>query len=436
MKKLNLLAAVLLAFTGNAFAQESTNPIDTLAAYVQKMNSSVSTLQKFKVSGYIQFNYQKADSAGIKSFAGGDFDPKLTQRFAVRRGRIKFAYAGTISNYVIQLEATEKGVSIKDAYLNFTEPWLQAFSITGGVFNRPFGFEVPFSSSSLESPERARYNQTFFPGEEDLGAMLTFQMPKTSPWNFFKVDAGYFAGNGINPEFDNKKDFIGRAGIQKSTPNEKIKYGFGLSYYSGGVFQGTRNVYRMWDVDGVNVFAKFPSDTSTHVGQYRKREYKGVDGQFTIETGLGLTTIRGEYVFGIQPGQASSTTSPTTDFIKGVAAASLPDTYVRNFKAGYVCLVQSISKTPITLVAKYDFYDPNKAIKGNEIGKNIAGGKATTAADLKYTTIGLGAILAVSSNIRITAYYDMVKNETSNNLRNYSKDLKDNVFTFRIQYKF
>lgn len=433
---LKLLSIALLALGANASAQESSNPVDTLAAYVQKMNTSVTSLQKLKISGYVQFQYQKADSAGIKSFAGGDFDSKVNNRFAVRRGRVKFAYAGTLSNYVLQFDVTEKGLAIKDAYLNFTEPWLQAFTVTGGVFNKPFGYEIAYSSSQRESPERSRFTQTLFPGERDLGAMLTFQMPKTSPWNFLKIDAGYFAGNGPNPEFDNKKDFIGRAGIAKATSNEKIRYGLGLSYYNGGVFQGTRNVYKIWDVDGVNVFTRFPSDTSTQVGQFRKREYKGIDAQLTVETVLGFTSLRGEYVYGIQPGQSKSSTSPTTDFIKGVATESLPDTYVRNFKAGYVYFVQSISHTPITLVAKYDFYDPNTKVKGNEIGKSVSGEKATTAADLKYTTLGLGAIFAISNNVKVTAYYDMVTNEKSSSLKGYSKDLKDNVFTFRVQYKF
>ncbi len=443
-KKLNLLTIILLAFTVNAIAQESTNPIDTLAAYVQKMNATVSTLQKFKVTGYIQAQYQKADSMGIASFSGGDFDAKTDNRFTVRRGRIKFAYSGTLSNYVLQLEATEKGVSIKDAYLNFTEPYLQAFTITGGVFNRPFGFEVPFSSSSLESTERARFNQTLFPGEEDLGASLTFQMPKASPWSFIKAEGGLFAGNGINPEFDKKKDFIGHIGIQKSVFNETVKFGVGVSYYNGGVYQGTANAYKMSESGGVKVFLKTPA-TDT-IGTIHRREYKGFDAQLTIETAIGLTTLRGEYVYGTQPGQSKKTASPTTDFTKVTAPSTVPDSYIRDFNAGYIFLSQTIARTPLTLVLKYDFYDPNTKIKGDEIGKSVVatGVKGTTEADIKFKTLGVGVLFAVSNNVRITAYYDMVTNEKSSNLKpdfaksnsNYSKDLKDNVFTLRLQFKF
>ncbi len=413
-KRLNLFIVALLAFSVNAIAQDSTNPVDTLTSYVEKMNTVITNMQKLKVSGYIQFQYQKADSMGVKSFAGGDFDSKTDSRFALRRGRVKFAYAGTLSNYVLQFDVTEKGLAIKDAYINFTDPWLQALTITGGVFNRPFGYEIAYSSSQRESPERARFTQTLFPGERDLGGMLTFQMPKVSRWNFIKVDAGYFTGNGTNPEFDKKKDFIGRIGIVKATSSETIRYGLGLSYYNGGVYQGTKAAYVMSDASGVQVFSKLAADTT--VGSFLKREYKGIDAQLTVESFLGLTTMRGEYVFGIQPGQSKSSTSPTTDFTKVTAPATVPDAYVRKFNGAYVYFVQSIANTPLTLVAKYDIYDPNTKVKGDEVGASATGMKATTAADLKYTTLGLGAVFAVSNNVKLTAYYDMVKNETSSNL--------------------
>ncbi len=32
---------------------------------------------------------------------------------------------------------------------------------------------------------------------------------------------------------------------------ERVRYGVGLSYYNGGVYQGTKNVYEMAEVGGV-----------------------------------------------------------------------------------------------------------------------------------------------------------------------------------------
>jgi hypothetical protein len=443
---LKALIVLLLATVGVARAQEvELTPFDTLAANEQKLNSAISLLQKLKISGYLQAQYQIADSKGIKSFAGGDFPTSSYSRFLVRRGRIKFTYEAYLARYVLQFDVSEKGLSIKDAYLNVSDPYLNAFSITAGVFNRPFGYEIPYSSSQRESPERARFTQTLFPGERDLGAMLTFQMPKTSVLNFLKIDAGFFNGNGTNPEFDRKKDFIGHISISKANKSERIKYGLGLSYYNGGIVQGkvstdkagtipegkfrAAQTYELRTINDTASFVKIVGDSIE--GTFHRRVYVGADAQLTIETPLGLTTMRGEYLFGKQPGSDKSTISPTS---------SLPaaDTYLRNISGAYFYFVQSFTGTKLSVLAKYDVYDPNTDISGNQIGTSskISKTKASTSADLKYSTLGLGVIYAYTPNIKLTAYYDIVKNETSANLKGYTGDLKDNVLTLRLQYKF
>jgi hypothetical protein len=86
-----------------------------------------------------------------------------------------------------------------------------------GVFNRPFGYEVSYSTSNLESPERATVIQYFFPDERDLGAMLTLRAPEVSPFSFLRLDAGLFAGNSINREGRTiRKDLIGRITCEKT----------------------------------------------------------------------------------------------------------------------------------------------------------------------------------------------------------------------------
>lgn len=84
-------------------------------------------------------------------------------------------------------------------------------------------------------------------------------------------------------------------------------------------------------------------------------------------------------------------------------------------------------------MVKYDWYDPNTNVSGNQIG---VPGTALTKTDVYYSNLGLGWIYDIDKNIRLTAYYDMPVNETSSNLSSHAKDLKDNVFTFRMQYKF
>jgi len=409
-------------------AQDSTGTVSYQD--FEQLQSDVALSKKMKISGYVQMQYQKADTAGISSFEGGNFANGVNNRMTVRRGLVKFAYQNQSAQAVMQLDITEKGVGIKDAYLSVTEPWINALSLTGGVFYRPFGYEISYSSSSRESPERSRIFQTLFPGERDLGVSLTFQASKTSPWSFLKFDFGLFNGNGIALETDNYKDFIGHLSATKTSSDEKVMWGLGASYYDGGFATTTDNIYSINDVNGVKAFTA----SSCKVGDKTKRQYFGIDGQVSYDWAMGITQIRGEYITGMQPGYASSSSSLT--------AAATGNVFNRKFNGFYIYFVQNILETPLQAVVKYDVYDPNTKVSGNEIGRSIAGATATNATDAKFFTLGLGLNYRFNSNVKVMAYYDMVANEktsnivSSNTLTDLSHDRKDNVLTLRIQYKF
>ena len=427
-KRILLLTSVYF-IAGIQFLKAQENPgTDTITQTLEKVQSELQLMNRLKITGYVQAQYQKADTAGIESFAGGNFGTNLDSRFTVRRGRFKLAYTNELSNYVIQVDVTEKGLGIKDAYASFTEPWFKSATFTGGIFDRPFGYEISYSSSSRESPERSRVYQTLFSGEREVGAKLTLLPPKASRFYFFKIEGGLFNGSGPTAvEFDSYKDFIGHVSFFKNMMNESISLSGGLSYYNGGWRQNTKYVYRMANSGFVKDSAK--------IGDKVKREYFGVDAQVSIVNNpLGITTLRGEYIQGQQPGTSAGSISPSVQ--------PSGDAYIRNIQGGYFYFLQNILKTPNQLVFKYDWYDPNTKASGNEIG---LAGSNTSAADVKFTTIGLGWIYRWNSQIKITAYYDIVKNETSNaiaaieknnTVKTWSKDRKDNVFTLRLQYKF
>lgn len=410
---------------------------DTLNAKIENVKSDLDILKKLKISGYVQAQWQLADSNGISSFSGGNFPKNADNRFSVRRGRVKFAYTGTLTQFVLQIDATERGVALKDAYVNFKDPWLQMFTIQGGMFNRPFGFEIAYSSSMRETPERARITQTLFPGERDLGAMLTIQPRKESRFNFIRLNAALIAGNAIASEIDSKKDFVGQLGINKTTRNEKFRYAIGISYYNGGVFQETKKVYNMVTLaDGMTKGLAVDS-TESNKGRYAKREYFGADAQFSLDWLIGVTTLRGEYVWGSQPGGSKSNVSPSN---RSIPDPGTLDTYNRSFSGGYVYLVQNILQSRHEVVVKYDFLDPNTEVKGMDIISGVTYNENTLktgfgTADISYTTWGFGYNVRINPNIKLMAFYEIVKNE-STAFKGYSQDLKDNVFTLRAQFKF
>jgi Phosphate-selective porin len=397
MKKGFFTVLCYLFFVSNGFAQEQP---------------------RGKVSGYVQSQYQWGEQdASLKVGTPNENPEESFERLGIRRGRIKFTYEESIASGVFQLDMTEKGVGIKDAYLNVRDPWGGTTAFTTGVFDRPFGNEISYSSSRRESPERSTIFQTLFPDERDLGAMIALQAAKTSPWNFLKLEAGLFAGNGIKQETDNRKDFIGHLSANKSEKN--IGVAGGISYYNGSVYQGTANVYEM---SGNGFVLK---DSPGNMGRFARREYIGIDAQFSMNNVWGATQLRAEYLFGRQPGASSGSKSPNSS----VLPAS--DTYIRNFSGGYAILVQNLGKLPFAAVLKYDWYDPNAQVSGNDIGLN-----RTAKGDVAQSTFGFGMLWNLNASLRLQAYYEINKNEKTENLAGYGSDRGDNVFTLRMQYKF
>lgn len=417
-KTFTLLLAAAVTSIG-AMAQETSGvQSGSVEKRVEALEKKVFKLEKLKVSGYIQAQYQWGqESASLKVGTSNEDPSKSFDRLGIRRGRLKFTYDEKIVSAVFQLDITEKGVNFKDAYVNIKDPWVNSMALRAGIFDRPFGYEIGYSSSRRESPERSAVFQTLFPDERDLGAMLVLQAPKSSPWSVLKLEGGLFAGNGIKQETDRRRDFIGHLSASKKWND--ISLGGGFSYYNGSVYRGTENIYRM---DGKQFVLH--SDANNK-GKFVKREYFGFDLQFSVKSTIGLTQLRGEYLFGQQPGLQNSSKSPNS--------SSLPtgDTYVRDFRGAYVMLVQSIGKTPVSLVFKYDRYDPNTKVSKDEVGLN-----GTGKADVAQKTFGMGAFWDATSSLRLTAYYELNRHEKTANLAGYAQNLQNDLFTLRLQYKF
>lgn len=419
-----VVALLPFALQAQETAKQLNARIDSLAEETTTLDKVVQKLSKFKVTSYIQGQYQYGqEDATLKVGDKNEHPDRGFNRIGIRRGRLKFEYNDGIGTAAVQIDANDKGVSFRDLYIGIKDPWTRRSQLTAGVFNRPFGHEVGYSTSGLESPERATIIQYFFPDERDLGAMLTLRAASASPLHFFRLDAGWFAGNSINRETDSRKDFIGRLGAEKPIGTWG-KWGFGTSYYHGYVFNPTTNVYEMKG-------KRFVEREKEATGTYMKRQYIGFDGQFSFSTAWGTTSLRGETLFGTQPGTASSSKSPNS----GTRPENLPENalFKRPFIGYFFYWVQDIGRSPFSAVLKYDVYDPNTKLKGDEIGREDS---FTSKTDLAQRTIGLGAIYRFGKHIRLQAYYEFNRNETSRWVEGYEKDRKDNVLTVRLQYKF
>ncbi len=403
--------------------------VDGINETLIEMKNTLDALKKIKITGYLQAQYQTADTTAAASYAGGNFPSNVRSRFSVRRGRIKVNYDNDLTQYVVQIDVTQGGIGIKDAFASIKDPWLRIFGLTAGIFDRPFGFEISYSSGNREAPERSRLFQTLFPGERELGAKLEF-IPEDGWLSTFNLKAGLFNGvlNNAN-ENDRTKDFIGRIGFQAPFTDQNLAVDGGLSIYAGKVVNNSKFVYSMDEASPVKLYKVDSSATNT-LGNHG-RTYYGADLQVYYDIpDIGGMSLRGEYIAGQQPGTASS-----NGFYN--PGSTVTPLYIRNFNGWYINYIQNVGLKN-QLVVKYDVLDSNTDVQGADIG---AAGSNLQTGDIKYSTFGFGWIYHWDGNVKFVLYYDMVTNEEVNraatgSLAPLKLDVKDNVFTMRMQYKF
>lgn len=435
--KTALLAVFLLFLLQKGNSQRYLTDIDSSFFIKDTVRPFLKRFENLRISGYMQPQFQVASADGAPSFEGGNFSQFSRSRFMLRRARVKIDYM-LLTNlklpkalFTFQVDATERGVIVRDMFIRLYETHKNSLSMTAGFFARPFGYEVNLGSSFRESPERGRMSQILMPGERDLGVMFSFEPQlKTHKLYHLKLDAGFFNGQGASgtTDFDSHKDFITRLTVRPYAISKKLEISGGLSLLLGGWKNGTKYVYE----NGLNNTGDkiFVVDSSVdNLGKSSPRHYYGADVQLKLHHQWGETEWRAEYWFGTQPGTATSTANPGT--LPNSNGIPLP-TYVRHFNGAFFYILQNIINTRHQLVIKYDWYDPNAKVEKEELGK--AGTNFTTA-DIQFNTLAFGYIYHFNAQTKIIFYYDLVKNEKTR-FAGYTGDISDNIFTCRLQFRF
>ncbi|MFH1161168.1 MAG: porin [bacterium] len=388
--------------------------------------NSLEKLTKIKISGYIQAQWENFENPAAYPY----------NYFSVRRARIKFQYepvGGVI--FVLQPDFAPSGVTIKDAYVQVNEPWLKTFSLWAGQFNRP-NYEVEYSSSRREVPERSRVIRALYPGERAIGAKLEV----TPPAFPLKFQLALLNGNDnmiikdmygidINPknkDFDPYKDLMGR-----------VTYNFKLGNF-GGLDIGVNGYYGWIKSNSTYVLnSDYVLDKTVTLGQSVPRHWVGAEMQLYMDI-LGGMAIKGEYILGINayPGYNGSTLV-ANPVLTTLANDTLTMTYLttntsivsptirRNFQGGYLYLIKNIGKRN-QFAFRWDFYDPNTKLKGNQIGVVKYDNSASTQETVS-TESGSNPVIILN---------ETTKTVTSNSLKSGSADIAYNTFTMAWNYFF
>ncbi|HKR62531.1 MAG TPA: porin [Thermoanaerobaculia bacterium] len=288
---------------------EISGKLESLGEAMTEARNSLEALNRLKISGYILAQYVNDESSANEINAAST---RNRDQFSVREARVKFTYQfSPTSRFVLQPEVATSGVSLKDGYVEFTEPWTTwHHTLTAGQFNWPFGFEIAYSSSLRELPERSRVIRTLFPSERDRGVQLSGLGLNEK----FRYEVGFVNGTGTLQTFDfnKRKDFVGH-----------VRYALGPVDLGASIYRGAELVATSANAKGVE-FSK---------------NRTGIDAQWaTPVRGLGL---RGEYIRGTQP-PAPGTTRTNSPNVDG----------------WYFYAIQSIG-THHQVAVRLDEYDPN-----------------------------------------------------------------------------
>lgn len=389
------------------------------------MDGDLSKLNKIKISGYIQTQYDMYDYQDDKGpVSGSSAAAPVTNTFYLRRARIKFTYEALDGvKFVLQPDFAFDKVSVKDAYVVLNDRWTQTYTITAGQFNRPT-YEVEFSSNFREFMERTRMTTTLYPNERDLGAKLeaNFDIKYAFPLKFqLAVFNGNFGeGTTANQvrDVDSNKDVMARAVYAIRLPNK----GLGIDIGAHGYFGSTKvlpqpvttPVTPMPTFSDVNNVSFVPN-----VGDTLKKDWFGAEMQVYYDF-LGGMSLKTEYIAGTMSG----TTNPAETYSNFAANK------VRDFKGYYVAISKNIGKMNQAVV-RFDSFDPNSRLSGNSV---------TRADDLKYDTWTFGWQFFYDEQVKIVLGYTMPLNEKSDTVggdyASSNKDRKDSTFSIRLQARF
>lgn len=394
-----------------------------LAGYEERfstLESVVNELSKIKVSGYIQAQYEMYDSWASDGTQHGVLVTGTAYEdnsFYIRRARVKFTYKPTDGvNFVLQPNFEVHQVTLKDAYVQLNDRWLNLFSLWVGQFNRPT-YEIEYSSASREFAERTLMTRTLYPTERDQGAKLeadfTTQYEIPLKLQFAVLNGNFGTGALANQakDVDNGKDFMARGVYSLKFPSKGLGIDFGAHTYLGKTTiieqTSTPTVF-----SGVNNVSFTPN-----VGDKLKKELFGAEMQLYYDW-LGGMSLKSEYIRGTYSGTTINDTQ-----VNGLFKANK----VRQVEGYYVSLVKNVGKVN-TVSLRYDVFDPNTKFSGDAI---------TRKDDLKYHNWTFAWQYFFNDYIKVMACYVLPTNEKSLNAGNdFKKDKHDNIFTLRLQARF
>jgi hypothetical protein len=189
---------------------------------------------------------------------------------------------------------------------------------------------------------------------------------------------------------------MARAVYSIKIPGAGIGIDLGAHTYYGGL--RAKNIY-------VSDYDNSLDTLLVNNGSYLDKKWTGAEIQIYFDL-LGGMALKGEYIAGQNAYAGDSRANPNK---------------IRKFNGYYAYLIKNIG-TRNQLVLRFDQFDPNTKLSGDNAGKEVY-----------YRTLTLAWQYYLNDNIRFSVNYEMPRNEKSAAI---PEDLEDNVLGIRMQAKF
>jgi hypothetical protein len=387
---------------------------------------------------YVQAQYQQNQDSSDQLTQSGAY---LNQdRFLVRRGRLRLDAAWEYTELAIELDGNTVSTPvfgpkrINASLVWRGKPWdhrvdsrsprddeAPLVRLTGGLTGIPFGFELLDSQKDRVFLERSQVSQALFPGEQDLGALLTGRI------GFFHYAVAAMNGDPIGdssalPVGDptHAKDLIARLGFD-ARPSDKVIVAGGVSaLYGTGFHAGTpatkpsviwndttqNGMINLGDLTLVPGMAATPSQDFARWGV-------GIDLEVRFRTPIGLSMLYGEVTLATNLDRGLFVADPIAT---GIDVREL---------GGYIAYVQEITRYGL-VGFRFDYYDPNADFLQSGSGK-------LTPVSQAISTFSPLVGVQLPDRARLVFEYDAVHNLLGLGATGVPTNLPENRLAVRLQ---
>jgi hypothetical protein len=394
--------------------------------------SAADTESAFKVSGYIQSQYEFHQDSEDQLFIGGA--PINQNRFLLRRVRLKLERDWQYGGAMVELDAnTVKGPAIGLQHAEVSLAYRDAqrkplVRLVMGLFDNPFGREVVESPRTRPFMERSFASRAFFPAEPDLGVGLKGEIA----WFRYSVAAVNGQPLGDRTGFilqdpNAHKDIVGRVGVAVDFPHETQITG-GASILNGKGFRPgtdpTKNTVAWRDNLVENSLLEpseligVPGTAGTPASNF-SRWLVGADLGFEFASSLGQTHIFGEM-------------SVASNMDRNVFIADPVTAGYDIRELGYYAQIYQELKLPQLapvepiLGFRYDFYDPDSDVLEQRSGRTLP---LTESVTTYAPLIGV----QVAHRARLVGEWDIIRDSMARSTVGVPIDRKNNIVTIRLQ---